>query len=261
MIAAIAAHQAEQHKKKESKSSGKRSVSAGGGFHSFTAFDAKTSQAMAHGKAPKRAWSDDSDSEQSIDNDRLKLSPVDWSNPPADLLPRSEVIKGESAAPFVIHFIRFIAGEWRRKLLDGTLSAISAMGSLSDLQRATYESKASLQQTEEMLSPLIQQLGKDTVHADVMLHLDKMVTLAADKEYKQANSSYVELTVGRKKWNNAVFFGEAKHNKGFNARRVKRDEANQFDSDETVQKYVQGLRRILTCSQLIRPNEDLSKHM
>uniref|UniRef100_A0A7S1RMQ8 Pre-mRNA-splicing factor 18 n=1 Tax=Alexandrium catenella TaxID=2925 RepID=A0A7S1RMQ8_ALECA len=262
MMEAIAAHQAAK-KEKEAEVQKKRKKGAAESFHAFRSFDAKTSQAMAHGKkARQEVVSDDSDSQPEEEDERQREeAKVDWSAAPAELQPRSEVAGGESPAQFVTHFIRFVVGKWRSCLAaDGQLQ-VEGLGALSDAMRAIYESEAALRETQEMLAPLMRQLENSKVDKEIMKHLDKMVGLAAVREYKEAMTSYVEITIGRKKWNNAVMFGEAKHNKGFNARRVKRDEDNKFDSDETVKKYIQAIRRIFTFAQLVCPNEDGSKHM
>lgn len=264
MMEAIAAHRAAQKQKEaEAQKRKRKRGSAADGFHAFHSFDAKTSQAVAHGKKPRQeAVSDDSDSQPEEENEEGKkqLPPVDWSEEPAELLPRAEVGGGSSAALFVSHFVRFVMGRWRKALADGTLQA-ECMAGLSDTMRAIYESDASVRETQDWLAPLIQQLENGKVDEEIMKHLDKMIGLAADREYKEAMVSYVEITIGKKKWNNAVMFGEAKHNKGFNSRRVKRDEDNKFDSDETVKKYIQAIRRIFNFAQVIRPNDDVSKHM
>jgi len=257
---AIAAHQAAQKQKEaETQKKKRKKGSVADGFHAFHSFDARASQAVAHGKRPRQdVVSDDSDSlpEEKEAGDP-SFPPVDWLDEPAELQPRSEL---GSAALFVSHFIRFVMGRWRNSLASGALE-VEGMGSLSDTMRAIYESEVSFRETQDMLAPLIQQLERGKVDLEIMGHLDKMVGLAAEREYKEAMTSYVALTIGRKKWNNAVMFGEAKHNKGFNSRRVKRDEDNKFDSDDTVKKYIQALRRIFNFVQLIRPNEDVSKHM
>lgn len=264
MAAAIAAHQAELKQKadEEAKKKKKKGGAAAGGFHTFDSFDAKASQAIAHGKRPRQeAESSDSEPDEDEDKNIVRIPPVDWAAAPPELLPRKQIAEGKSPAKFVAHYIRFVVGDWRKTLANGQLHEKVVNCQLSEIQRAVYEKESSLKETEDMMAPLIQQLEQDAVDAEVMKYLERMVTNAAEREYKDAMNAYVELTVGKKKWNNAVMFGEAKHNKGFNARRVKRDEANKFDSDETVQKYVQGLRRLLIFSQLVRPNEDVSKHM
>mmetsp|Transcript_13771 Transcript_13771/g.31203 ORF Transcript_13771/g.31203 Transcript_13771/m.31203 type:complete len:268 (-) Transcript_13771:105-908(-) len=263
MMAAIAAHQAELKKKAEEASKKKKKKKGGGpgGFHAFDSFDAKASQAVAHGKRPREEAADsDSEKEEEDEEGQKKIPPVDWSTTPDEIQTRDQVESAQPAGCFVAHFILFVMGRWR-KCLDDKILPQDGWEKLSDTMRAIYESEASLRETQEMLSPLIRQLEKAQVDSEVMMHLDKMVGLAAEREYKEALGHYVEITIGRKKWNNAVMFGEAKHNKGFNARRVKRDEDNKFDSDETVKKYVQALRRVMNFAQLIRPNDDVSKHM
>lgn len=263
MMAAIAAHQAELKKKAEEASKKKKKKKGGGpgGFHSFDSFDAKASQAVAHGKRPRQEAEDsDSQPEEEEEGGQKKVPPVDWSAAPEEVQTRDQVEGGQSPGSFVAHFILFVIGRWRACLSEKTLHR-DGWDKLSDPMKAVYESEASLKETQDMLAPLIRQLEQGEVDDEVMKHLDAMVALAAEREYKEALSHYVEITIGRKKWNNAVMFGEAKHNKGFNARRVKRDEDNKFDSDETVKKYIQAIRRIFNFAQLIRPNEDVSKHM
>merc|ERR1719161_1874945 len=142
-------------------------------------------------------------------------------------------------------------GAWHKSITDGSLVGAEKM---TEQMRSMYQSEAKLRETEEMLAPLIRQVEKEMVDPEILEHLDQMVTKAAEREYKDAATTYAQLTVGKKKWNNAVMFGEAKHNKGFNSRRVKRDVGNKFDSDEAVQKYVQAFRRIMTFAQAFRPN-------
>uniref|UniRef100_A0A7S2DRM6 Pre-mRNA-splicing factor 18 n=1 Tax=Alexandrium andersonii TaxID=327968 RepID=A0A7S2DRM6_9DINO len=262
MMEAIAAHQAAQKAQKEADAQKKkRKKGAADGFHTFQCFDARSSQAVAHGKKARQE-AEDSDSQPEEPEERKKEEiKVDWSTPPEELLPRAEVSGGESPALYVAHFVRFVMGKWSRCLAENGKLQVEGLGALSDPMRAVYESEASLRETQEMLAPLIRELEHSKVDDEIMKHLGKMVGFAVDREYKEAMTSYVEITIGRKKWNNAVMFGEAKHNKGFNARRVKRDEDNKFDSDETVKKYIQAIRRIFNFAQLIRPNEDVSKHM
>mmetsp|Transcript_106521 Transcript_106521/g.301298 ORF Transcript_106521/g.301298 Transcript_106521/m.301298 type:complete len:267 (-) Transcript_106521:370-1170(-) len=266
MMEVIAAHQAEVKRKQEEEAQ-KKKKKGGAGFHAFASFDAKASQAAAHGKRAREEVAGDSDSEPEPEEDgvregaRPRGPPVEWGSPPLALQLRSEALAGGmSTSQFVAHFIRFVMGMWARSFTDSSLKP-AGTDKLSDTQRALYETEAPLRETEDMLAPLIQQLEKDAVDTEIMVQLEKLVSLAAEREYKEAMSAYVEITVGKKKWNNAVMFGEAKHNKGFNSRRVKRDEDNKFDTDETVKKYVQGLRRVMNYAQLIRPSQDVSKHM
>mmetsp|Transcript_50326 Transcript_50326/g.133078 ORF Transcript_50326/g.133078 Transcript_50326/m.133078 type:complete len:286 (-) Transcript_50326:59-916(-) len=281
MQAAIAAHQEETKKKTEEAAPGKvererkrkekkETKKGAGGFMTFDSFDARASQAIAHGKRAREEKDSDTDSEEEDDRedpdvDRLAVVRVDWSDPPAELKPRGEAEFAEKAGgkKFVAHFIRYCVGKWRMDFESGAMEGVcdKMKSHLGDVQRAMYLNVATIKGTEEMLAPLVKLLEKGEVAETIMPSLEKMATFAADRDYKAALGPYMELTVGKKKWNNAVFFGEAKHNKGFNARRVKRDEANAFDESEVVQKYVQGLRRIMNYAQLIRPNDDVSKHM
>merc|ERR1719464_74541 len=103
MMAAIAAHQAELKKKAEEASKKKKKKKGGGpgGFHSFDSFDAKASQAVAHGKRPRQEAEDsDSQPEEEDEGGQKKVPPVDWSSAPAEIKTRDQVESAEPAGCF-----------------------------------------------------------------------------------------------------------------------------------------------------------------
>ena len=81
------------------------------------------------------------------------------------------------------------------------------------------------------------------------------------KEYRDCNKIYIDMTLGRSKWHQDVCVGEARHNKGYNARKVYRSAGTEFMENENSQKYVLGLKRLITRAQDFIPNEDSSKRM
>merc|ERR1719284_1055949 len=79
-----------------------------------------------------------------------------------------------------------------------------------------YKERKSLEQVESALSPLIQQIERQAANSSVILQLDKMVRLAAERRYADAGAAYMQLALGNKKWNNtlASYGGASGTNKG-----------------------------------------------
>merc|ERR1719498_934972 len=107
-----------------------------------------------------------------------------------------------------------------------------------DEMPAELKGSKSLEATIEGVIPLLQQLNANECDAGVVEGLDKMVSLAAGREYKAAGHAYIDMTMGRKKWNNAIasYGGTHCQNKGFRIYITKQDDPNKFDSDPMVEK-------------------------
>mmetsp|Transcript_53278 Transcript_53278/g.161277 ORF Transcript_53278/g.161277 Transcript_53278/m.161277 type:complete len:195 (+) Transcript_53278:2-586(+) len=100
-----------------------------------------------------------------------------------------------------------------------------------------------------------------TPEMTLMARLELMARHAYERDYAEANKHYIELTLGKKKWHNAYHGGEGKSNKGFKLHTVSMSAPNAFDMDETVNNYIRAFRRVLLFCQMIRPNENVAKHM
>lgn len=260
MRAAIAAAQSQKKKKRKD---------SGGGFHTFDSFNAKHSQAAAHGRAAKRAREEsDDDSEEDSEDERKRREfaekHFDWGEPPTELLSREEVAKasgrcgGSGGAAFVDHFVRWVIGAWRREIGSGAKIQSSGL-SVSEVE--WFNSEEALLQTQESFATLLRQLEKGDADPHVLSHLERMATLAYEREYAEANKAYMELTMGNKKWQNVFANAQAKHNKGASIKVINQSEPTKYDTDPVAQKYIQALRRMVQFTQYKRPNVDTSKHM
>jgi len=261
-----------------------------GSFANFGSFNAKRSLAEAHGQQDKKARTDGSegsaddssnDSEDSqasregqVRRDPVKLRPpslwtdpsaalqdepnqVNWNDSPTDLLPREEVA---TPAAFVEHFARFTIGAWRRELQN---PAPFEGKDLQETELAVFRSRQSLQQIEGAVAPLIKQLERNEANAEVVQQLDKMVSLAAKREYAEAGMAYINMALGHKKWNqtHATYAGAVGQNKGCRTYKTYQDKLLEYDKDPVVQKYIQCMRKLVHFAQCIRPNEDVAKHL
>mmetsp|Transcript_16747 Transcript_16747/g.46053 ORF Transcript_16747/g.46053 Transcript_16747/m.46053 type:complete len:290 (-) Transcript_16747:55-924(-) len=203
----------------------------------------------------------DSDATDSEDAQRFaEEKPFDWTAAvPAELLSR-EAIAAQDGKPgaFVAHFVRFAVGAWRH-LLEG--EGDGARGEEESLE--AFRNAQSLQDAEAALEPLMRQLNSGEVKPTVMQQLDKMVSLAAEREYAEAGKAYIDMVLGKKKWNNVIasYGGTGGTNKGARIYITKQDDLVEFDKDPVVQKYMQCLRRLVLVAQYVRPNSDTSKHL
>jgi len=202
------------------------------------------SSAAQASKGKNAANSDDDDSsDESVDSEEAKRraaeKPFDWSNPPPELLPKAEVSGGEAAA-FLEHFVRWGIGAWR----------------------AQAEADTAFTQTEAGLAPFLERLASGEVPTEVLSKMDKMVSLAAEREYQASSAAYMELSLGHKKWNNVFAGANAMNtNKGARINIIKQDTLLAFDSDPVAQRYIQAMRKLIMIVQSMRPNEDASKNL
>jgi len=204
--------------------------------------------------------------------------PIDWSDPPKELMPRDHFGENEAGA-FIEHFVRFFVGAWRR---------VSEAGfpGFSDMERRSF--KDSLHDTEEAMAPLLRQLrmganlqkgegqgevvrrtgartacdGRAVKEASVLEQLERMAVCGAEREYKEAHAAYMKLTLGNKTWNlTHTSFVSANSGSGAREYRRNRDSLNTYDMDPVAQRYMQRMRKLVQLSQCLRPNDDHSKNV
>ena len=233
---------------------------------------------QAAARPPPEDSDDDDDGMSSSEDEETKARREEWAkareniwdDPPEALLEREAVEVVKESNPkrhwaFLEHFVRFAIGAWRRFLNDGKNSTISHDPGFQDMFRNTLL----LQQAEADLSPLIQRLALNEKPKlkhetpSTLQALDKLVSLAAEREYAKAGQAYTDMTLGRKKWNNvlAQSGGVAQTNKGIRTYIVKCDDLLEYDKDPVVQKYVQCMRKLVYVVQCVRPNPDKGKHL
>lgn len=232
-------------------------------FISFDNFDMRQSIARTGKRGHQDSDDEDevkrprgaADGKQAAVATQVPLS-MDWGNAPAAFLPATEF---EGPAAFVEHFVRWAIGEWSRNLQEEGSAGSHCFAGTPDAK--SFASPESLQQAKAMLAPLLEQLHHGSVSKDVLDRLNKMVLQAECREYAAASQTYLALTMGKKLWNNglATFTSQQQH--GGSVKMKTYDPLTLYDSDPVAQKYMQGLRRIISFTQVVRPNADASKHM
>eukprot|EP00747_Dinoflagellata_sp_TGD_P008620 gnl/TRDRNA2_/TRDRNA2_118243_c1_seq1.p1 gnl/TRDRNA2_/TRDRNA2_118243_c1~~gnl/TRDRNA2_/TRDRNA2_118243_c1_seq1.p1 ORF type:complete len:154 (-),score=24.21 gnl/TRDRNA2_/TRDRNA2_118243_c1_seq1:8-409(-) len=125
-----------------------------------------------------------------------------------------------------------------------------------------FGSCARLCEAEKAVAPLLKLLDapENDLAEDHLLMLERITSLVLEREYKAANQAYIELTVGKGTWHNSMkvcITGCAKQPRG-GMHTVKK--GTSFLDTEGAKEYMFCLKRLVALSQLIRPNDDISKH-
>jgi hypothetical protein len=186
----------------------------------------------------------------------------DWSNPPTALMPYDKVmltaeLLNRKEGAFVSHFIRFAVGTWRRLLEGGKKEEEDFSKEIP----VDFRKVQSLEETQEGIVPLMRQIQKNETDPKIIRHIDKVVSLAAEREYSQARLAYVDATMGRKKWNNVIasYGGTHCQNKGFRIYITKCDDLNEYDQDPVLEKIYHSISKLVRLVEVIYPNTDTSK--
>jgi hypothetical protein len=210
------------------------------------------------------------------EQEKKENDPLDWSNPPTDLLP----VGAAKPAARIEHFVRYVIGAWQRELDAGA-------GGFSDppfgyLEREAFKQRDALPETKKAITPLIRRLqngktldrgeekfkgvsretrtsmeGKYVKEKPVLQSFDTMVTSAVARDFKLAHETYMKMTFGNKMWNlTHVAHVAACTMKGAREYRRNRDSLNTYDMDPVSQKYMWALKKLVHFLQCIRPNKE-----
>jgi len=236
------------------------------------------------GKAPSsEEYSADSDEER-----RAKKRPLDWSNPPEELLDRSKFCKKAGDAvnrsAYIEHFVRWGVGVWAKQIEQG-------FSGFDDMAKQKFAT--SLPEAKDSLTPLIKRLkhgeslqkgeektgkkgefgarsretrtsmeGKFLGEADVKTQFEEMISMAYERKYVKAHKAYMLMTLGNKTWNNTfVQHVAACTMKGAREYRRNRDNLNSYDLDPVSQKYMHAMRKLIHLTQVLRPSDDQSNNV
>lgn len=169
--------------------------------------------------------------------------------PPAEIGERSAC---RSDDEYLARFVLFWFHAWR---------ATAGAGAASQGDRAVRQSR-------EAMLPLLQRLQRGAVPKDLLRSLADFAELASRGEYAQADDVYVGMTIGKALWHSDLDLGEQRAHWGggcslrtMQRQVVEKDHKNAslFDTDPVVQRYVHGMKRLVTHIQAVRPAEDPSK--
>ena len=158
----------------------------------------------------------------------------------------------KSETDFMLNFICYLIGLWQEGLKDP-----SSKVATHDI----FKDPKPLKLTKEWLRPLLHALKYDQLSEVVFNHMKGIFNSCYVSEYDIAQKEYVQMMIGNVKWHMEVCHGEARHNKGYNYRKVKADGGERLFDDEMTKNYCLAVKRLMTFSQLVRPHDDISHHI
>lgn len=136
----------------------------------------------------------------------------------------------------VLKFLRFILESWGKQLNARPIE-----------QKTSQEGKnlsARFTSTRANLKPLFKLLKKNTISHDVLRHLKRISKDLVKRNYKDATTHYLELSIGNAAWPMGVTMV------GIHARtgreKISQNNIAHALNDETQRKYIQGIKRLMT---------------
>uniref|UniRef100_A0A6T1P4S8 Prp18 domain-containing protein n=1 Tax=Alexandrium monilatum TaxID=311494 RepID=A0A6T1P4S8_9DINO len=176
-----------------------------------------------------------------------------------DWRPREEF---ETAEGFVAHAARFFASRWRRWQEDGSAGRRAA--GVDPTVAKVLISSSTASEVARGIEVVCERLGARAVPVELVEHLEEFCSHVAAREYAQANKAYMEIIMGRRKWLADVPYLVEGNRNGPSvvqnvAERLNKTNSNPLD-EAGIRDHAVCLKRLLTVSQAVQPNEDPSKN-
>lgn len=133
-------------------------------------------------------------------------------------------------------FFRFILESWGKELNSRPIEEKTSQAGKTVSARYTN--------TRANLKPLFKLLKKNTISRDILRQLKLISKDLVARNYKDANSHYIEMSVGNAAWPMGVTMV------GIHARtgreKISQNNIAHALNDETQRKYIQGVKRLMT---------------
>lgn len=133
-------------------------------------------------------------------------------------------------------FLRFILESWGKELNERPIDEKTSQAGKTVSARYTN--------TRTNLKPLFKLLKKKTISRDILRQLNLISKDLVAREYKEATSHYIEMSVGNAAWPMGVTMV------GIHARtgreKIAQNNIAHALNDETQRKYIQGIKRLIT---------------
>merc|ERR1711920_954194 len=115
--------------------------------------------------------------------------------------------------------------------------------------------ESKLQETLAALKPLLQKLRTRDINTETLATLVEVVELAVERDYTGCVKKYVDITMGKKLWRNAVMATMMQQNHGGGIKSIMpASKLIDFDVDEEQRAYMWSFKRLLQIIQYIRPS-------
>ncbi|KAJ3162019.1 mRNA splicing protein prp18 [Geranomyces michiganensis] len=112
-------------------------------------------------------------------------------------------------------------------------------------------------QTAEYMKPFFKQLKKRALQPDVLARVSEIAKLMQEREYLQANDSYLRLSIGNAPWPIGVTMVGI-HERSAREKIFSSQVAHALN-DETQRKWIQSIKRLMTFAQTKWPPDDHAK--
>lgn len=114
-------------------------------------------------------------------------------------------------------------------------------------------------QSGEYLKPLFKKLRKRALSPDVLMRIAEIVHYVQKREYRHANDSYLQLSIGNAPWPIGVTMVGIHERSG--REKIFSSNVAHVLNDEVSRKYIQSLKRLMTFAQTLYPPKDISMMM
>lgn len=142
-------------------------------------------------------------------------------------------------------FLRFILESWGKELNDRPMEEKTSQSGKTVSARYTN--------TRANLKPLFKLLKKHTINRDILRQLKLIIKDLVRRNYKEATSHYIEMSVGNAAWPMGVTMV------GIHARtgreKISQNNIAHALNDETQRKYIQGIKRLMTQFSTMFPTD------
>ncbi|ORZ00174.1 Prp18 domain-domain-containing protein [Syncephalastrum racemosum] len=112
-------------------------------------------------------------------------------------------------------------------------------------------------QTSEYIKPLLRQLKKRTLEADILMRVAEITHHMQDRRYRDAQDSYLQLSIGNAPWPIGVTMVGI-HERSAREKIFSSQVAHVLN-DETSRKWIQSVKRLMTFAQSKYPPYTLSQ--
>lgn len=145
----------------------------------------------------------------------------------------------------IFKFLRFILESWGKELNARPIEEKTSQEGKTIAARYTS--------TRANLKPLFKLLRTSKISRDVLRQLKLIAKDLVNKNYKDATSHYIEMSVGNAAWPIGVTMV------GIHARtgreKISQNNIAHASNDETKRKYIQGIKRLITQFSIMYPTD------
>lgn len=153
--------------------------------------------------------------------------------------------------PIIYYTLKGLLSEWA-----------DTLSSRPDTVKHTMQGKlaaATQVQSADYLKPLFKKLRKRSLPPDVLMRIAEIVHYMQRRRYRDANDSYLQLSIGNAPWPIGVTMVGIHERSG--REKIFSSNVAHVLNDEVSRKYIQSLKRLMTFAQTRYPPEDISMMM